>query len=108
MALFTASIFIFILAVLWQLAATNTFFKYLEKEHPNEFARLGYPKWRIEFGNVILRNAIKYIHTKSFEPLGDEELMNHYRSIRNAERLAYAMAALALGSSIYEAIKPSL
>ena len=108
MALFTVSVFIFLLAIIWQLAATNTFFKYLEKNHSDEFAKLGYPKWRIQFGDVILRNAIKYIHTKAFEPLGDEELMNHYRSIRNAERLAYAMAAVALGLSLYEAIRPSL
>lgn len=108
MALFSVSIFIFLLAVVWQLAATNSFFKCLEKKHPDEFARLGCPKWRIQFGDVVLRNAIKYIHAKAFEPLGDEELMNHYRSIRNAERLAYAMAALALGLSLYEAIRPSL
>ena len=108
MALFIISIFIFLLAVVWQLAATNTFFKYLEKAHPNEFAALGQPRWRIQFGDVVLRNAIKYIHTKAFERLGDEQLMSHYRSIRNAERLAYAMATVALGLTLYEAIRPSL
>ena len=106
--LFSVSAFVFLIAMLKQIFETNAFFRRLEKEHPDTFAQLGKPKWSIQFGDTTFRDAVKYIHSGAFEALGDEVLSGHYRSMKNAEKLAYAVAAVAIAVTIFQAIKTSL
>lgn len=106
--LFSLSVLIFLAAMLKQVFETNAFFRHLEKEHPDTFAQLGKPKWSIQFGDMTFRDAMKYIHSGAFEALGDDVLSGHYRSMQNAEKLAYAVAAVAMAVTLFQAIKASL
>jgi hypothetical protein len=105
---FTLSIFIFLIAVVRQLLAVHTFFSYLEEAHPKTYTALGRPRWRIQFGNSVLRDAIKYIHNRGFEALDDPRLEAIYRSIRFAERMAALAAASAMLIALYQAVKSSV
>ena len=106
--MFTVSVIIFLGAMLKQLFETNAFFSRLEQEHPDTFEELGRPKWGIQFGDMTFRNAMKYIRSKEFEVLGDKILSQHYRSMRNAEKLSYAVAAVAMAVTLFQAIKASI
>jgi hypothetical protein len=106
--LFSISIVVFLAAMLKQIFETNAFFRHLEKEHPDTFRELGGPKWGIQFGDMTFRNAMKYIHSGAFEVLEDEILSRHYRSMRSAEKLAYFVAAVAMATALFEAVKASL
>lgn len=106
--LFSLSVLIFLAAMLKQVFETNAFFRRLEKEHPDTFEQLGKPKWNIQFGDMTFRDAMKYIRSGAFEALGDEVLSRHYRSMQNAEKLAYAIAAVAMAVTLFQAIKASL
>jgi hypothetical protein len=105
--LFTICIFVFLAAVTRQVLMMHSFFKYLDEAHPRTYAALGYPRWRFQVGNVVLRNAIKYIHDRGFESLGDAKLETLYRSIKFAERLAVIAAASALFIALYQALSLS-
>lgn len=106
--IFTISAFIFLVAMLKQLFETNAFFRHLEQAHPETFIRLGSPKWHIQFGDTTFRDAMKYIRSGEFEVLDDAILSQHYRSMRNAERLAYAVAAVAITVTIVQAVQDSI
>lgn len=86
-----------------QVFETNAFFRHLEKVHPEKFYDLGSPKWHIQFGDTTFREAMGYIRSGTYEELDDQVLMAHFRSMRNAERLAYVVAAIAIGVTVFEA-----
>jgi len=106
--LFSLSVVIFLAAMMKHVFETNAFFQRLAKEHPETFAQLGMPKWSIQFGDMTFRDAMKYIRSGAFETLEDEVLSRQYRSMQNAEKFAYAAAAVAMAVTLFEAVKASL
>ncbi len=87
----------FMLKVLFE---TRAFLKHLEEKHPGEFAKLGFPDWKIQWGDASLRLATKYIRQRQFEPLKDEVLERSYRAIRIYERYAWAAGAIAIVATL--------
>lgn len=106
--LFTLSILLFLGAMMKQVFETNAFFRQLQKAHPDKFHELGSPRWNIQFGDTTFREATKYIRSEGFKELDDPVLDGHFRSMRNAERLAYVVAAIAIAITLFQAVMSTI
>lgn len=84
------------------LFQTRAFLRHLEEHHPGEFAKLGFPHWKIQWGDRSLRLATKYIRKRQFEALNDEVLETSYRAILMYERFAWLAGAVAIVAAITE------
>ena len=94
--LFIASVFIFMFAVVMHLFSLNAFLKRLASHHRETFARLGSPRWRIHFGDPVIQSTVKWIKTKEFKALNDEELDNSYKVMRIANGVGVMAAVTAI------------
>lgn len=90
-----AGLLLFAVFMLLVLFESRAFLRHLEAHHPGEFAKLGFPNWKIQWGDRSLRLAMKYIRQRQFAPLHDAALEKSYRAIRLYDRLGWALAAAA-------------
>jgi hypothetical protein len=95
-----SGLFVFAFFMLKVLFETRRFLKYLEENHPGEFAKLGFPHWKIQWGDPSLRLAMKYIRKRQFAPLGDENLETSYKAIRVYERFGWLAGGIAVLATI--------
>ena len=93
--LFIASIFIFMFAVVIHLFSLNAFLKRLASHHKETFERLGSPRWRIHYGDPVFQSTVKWIKTKEFKALHDEELDNSYKMMKIANAICVITAVVA-------------
>jgi hypothetical protein len=91
-----AGMLFFAMFMMKSLFETRRFLKYLEENYPAEFTKLGFPNWKIQWGDRSLRIATKYIRQRQFEQLKDENLELSYKLIKNYERFAWVCGAVAL------------
>lgn len=87
----------FMLKVLFE---SRRFLHHLETHHSAEFAKLGFPHWKMQWGDPSLRLAMKYIRQRQFEYLKDEDLETYYKAIRIYERFAWFAGAIAIMATI--------
>ena len=95
-----AGLLLFAMFMLKVLFETRAFLRHLEAKHPAEFAKLGFPHWKIQWGDPSLRLAMKYIRKRQFEPLGDEVLEASYKAIKVYERFAWLAGVIAIVATI--------
>jgi hypothetical protein len=92
----TAGLLLFGMFMLKVFLETRAFLKHLQERHPEEFAKLGAPHWRLQWSDAALRTAMKYIRERQFEPLHDNVLQTSYRAIIVYERFAWGSGAIAV------------
>ncbi|MEE8588083.1 MAG: hypothetical protein V3S80_01910 [Sulfurimonadaceae bacterium] len=102
--LFTLSALLFIVAMLVQIMAIQAFFNRLDKAHNELYQQMGKPKWKIQLADDTFRDALKYIRSKKFEELNDPELSVIYKKIKMTDYAAMALAALAVGITLFQAV----
>lgn len=106
--LFTAMALLFIVAMLLQIFTIQAFFNRLEKGHASLYEEMGRPKWRIQLADDAFKRGLKYIRSRQFQELKDEELQALYKKIKRTDYAALGFAILALAIVLFQALKQTL
>lgn len=103
--IFTLSALLFIAAMVFQILATQAFFNRLAKAHKELYEQMGRPRWKIQLADDAFRDAVKYIRSRKFEELNDPELLSIYKKIKFSDYAAITLALLAVGITLFQAIR---
>ncbi len=105
--LFTSLALLFIVAMIFQILTIQSFFSHLESVHKKLYEEMGRPKWRIQLADDAFQRGLKYIRSKQFRELEDEDLEKIYKRVKRTDYVAIGSALVALGITIFQAIKLS-
>ena len=105
--IFTALALLFIAAMILQIFTIQAFFTRLEKAHKELYEAMYKPRWRIQLADDAFRDGLKYIRSKKFRELDDDELETLYKKIKRADYAAIGFGVIALAITIFQAIKLS-
>ena len=104
---FTALALLFIVAMLLQIFTIQAFFTTLEKNHKALYLEMGKPRWRIQLADDGFKNGLKYIRSKAFRELHDDELESIYKKLKRIDHAAIGFGLIAAAIIIYQAIELS-
>ena len=102
--IFTALALLFIVAMLLQIFTIQAFFNRLKNGHKELYEAMGSPRWRIQLADDGFRDGLKYIRSKKFMELEDDELQTLYKKIKRTDYSAIAFASIAVAIVVYQAI----
>ncbi len=103
--IFTLTALIFVVAMVVQILATQAFFNRLNSAHHDLYEQMGRPRWKIQVGDDSFRNAVKYIRSRRFEELNDDELKRIYKTIKASDWTAITVGIVAVGVTLLQALK---
>ena len=101
---FTLSALLFIVVMLVQIMAIQAFFNRLNSAHNALYLKMDRPRWKIQLADDAFRDGLKYIRSKQFRELEDEQLESIYKKIKMTDYTAIFLALLALGITLFQAV----
>jgi len=104
---FTSLALLFIAAMILQIFTIQAFFTRLEKAHKDLYEAMDKPRWRIQLADDAFRDGLKYIRSKKFRELEDDELELLYKKVKRTDYAAIVFGAIAFAVTIFQAVQLS-